>query len=225
MSREQELQQTELGVLEDLTPVQKAEQRWRRKLFLALGIVLLLLLGWSLYRTFSPDAPVTYSDVEEHFKYGSLGSETVNGIPYYVFQVLPELCADKLPRPAEGYASLGFMFEPGRDLPIGTSKRRVMVDRVGLNCALCHSGSVRESPGSAHQIYAAMPANNLDLQGYVDFLSSCATDSRFTPENVMAYIDRRFELGRTLAEAARPVALNHPHCARFCVLGGARCSA
>ncbi|WPB86433.1 radical SAM protein [Sediminicoccus rosea] len=36
--------------------------------------------------------------------------------------------------------------------------------------------------------------------------------------------DTRFELGATLAEAARPVALNHPHCARFCVLGGAACS-
>ena len=34
-----------------------------------------------------------------------------------------------------------------------------------------------------------------------------------------------FELGNTLAEAARPVALNHPHCAKFCVLGGASCSA
>lgn len=33
-----------------------------------------------------------------------------------------------------------------------------------------------------------------------------------------------FDLGATLAEAARPVALNHPHCARFCVLGGASCS-
>jgi len=36
--------------------------------------------------------------------------------------------------------------------------------------------------------------------------------------------DRRFELGRTLREAAGPVALNHPHCARFCVLGGGACS-
>ena len=37
--------------------------------------------------------------------------------------------------------------------------------------------------------------------------------------------DARFELGATLAEAARPVKLNHPHCARFCVLGGGSCSA
>ena len=36
--------------------------------------------------------------------------------------------------------------------------------------------------------------------------------------------DPRFELGATLAGAARPVALNHPHCARFCVLGGGSCA-
>ncbi len=40
---------------------------------------------------------------------------------------------------------------------------------------------------------------------------------------LLAY-DERFELGATLAEAARPVSLNHPHCATFCVLGGASCS-
>jgi len=34
-----------------------------------------------------------------------------------------------------------------------------------------------------------------------------------------------FELGETLAEAEGEVALNHPHCAKFCVLGGASCSA
>jgi hypothetical protein len=33
-----------------------------------------------------------------------------------------------------------------------------------------------------------------------------------------------FEMGSTLAEAMRPVSLNHVHCARFCVLGGATCS-
>lgn len=36
--------------------------------------------------------------------------------------------------------------------------------------------------------------------------------------------DEAFELGRTLAEANQNVPLNHPHCARFCVLGGASCS-
>ena len=40
---------------------------------------------------------------------------------------------------------------------------------------------------------------------------------------LLAY-DERFEVGRTLREASGPVALNHPHCAKFCVLGGAACS-
>ena len=35
----------------------------------------------------------------------------------------------------------------------------------------------------------------------------------------------QFELGATLRAAGGAVALNHPHCARFCVLGGASCSA
>ncbi len=37
--------------------------------------------------------------------------------------------------------------------------------------------------------------------------------------------DPQFDLGASLREAAVPVRLNHPHCARFCVLGGASCSA
>ena len=37
--------------------------------------------------------------------------------------------------------------------------------------------------------------------------------------------DPQFDLGPSLASASRAVALNHPHCATFCVLGGAACSA
>ncbi len=37
--------------------------------------------------------------------------------------------------------------------------------------------------------------------------------------------DPQFELGSTLLESLGDVALNHPHCARFCVLGGGSCSA
>jgi len=37
--------------------------------------------------------------------------------------------------------------------------------------------------------------------------------------------DPQFELGNTLAESVGAVRLNHPHCAKFCVLGGAACSA
>jgi hypothetical protein len=36
--------------------------------------------------------------------------------------------------------------------------------------------------------------------------------------------DAQFDLGHDLASSARSVNLNHPHCARFCVLGGGICS-
>lgn len=44
------------------------------------------------------------------------------------------------------------------------------------------------------------------------------------PCTLLAY-DTAFEMGATLAAAKEAVPLNHPHCARFCVLGGGACSA
>ncbi|GLQ34428.1 hypothetical protein GCM10007939_07110 [Amylibacter marinus] len=41
---------------------------------------------------------------------------------------------------------------------------------------------------------------------------------------LLPYTDE-FELGETLEQAEADVYLNHPHCAKFCVLGGASCSA
>jgi hypothetical protein len=37
--------------------------------------------------------------------------------------------------------------------------------------------------------------------------------------------DARFDTGPRLADALAPVPLNHPHCAKFCVLGGGSCTA
>jgi len=41
---------------------------------------------------------------------------------------------------------------------------------------------------------------------------------------LLAY-DEQFNMGTTLGEASQSVQLNHPHCAKFCVLGGGSCSA
>ena len=40
---------------------------------------------------------------------------------------------------------------------------------------------------------------------------------------LLAY-DQQFNMGETLAEARKPVSLNHEFCAKFCVLGGGSCS-
>jgi len=41
---------------------------------------------------------------------------------------------------------------------------------------------------------------------------------------LLAY-DEAFELGPDLKDAERPIKLNHPRCAKFCVLGGGSCTA
>jgi hypothetical protein len=37
--------------------------------------------------------------------------------------------------------------------------------------------------------------------------------------------EAQFDLGDSLKGAMDPVKLNHPHCAKFCVLGGGSCKA
>ena len=49
-------------------------------------------------------------------------------------------------------------------------------------------------------------------------------DLTVMPCTLLPY-DARFKMGPTLAASKTPVALNHPHCSRFCVLGGGSCGA
>jgi hypothetical protein len=158
----------------------------RRKWVVIVGVLVLLVGGFIVSQQLV-NRPIDYSDVREHFKYGSIGSEPSNGIPYWIWKVLPEMFPEKLPE--KGYASLGFVMEPGKDTPIGFSQRTVFINRVGLNCAVCHVGTYRESVSSQPTIVLGMPANKLDLQGYIDFLTNCALDPRFSPNYMMPAIE------------------------------------
>jgi mono/diheme cytochrome c family protein len=128
-------------------------------------------------------APVAaQDDILSHFKYGSVGTEGTVGLPYPIWRVLPVLFEDKLPkRPGNGYERLGFIFESGspHGIAIGTTYVDDRVPLVGLNCATCHTGTIRESAGGSKRIVAGMPAHQMDLQGYANFLTACARDPRF----------------------------------------------
>jgi hypothetical protein len=160
--------------------------------FLGLAVVILgVLVGIWVVVSLTTDRPVGYESIEDHFKYGSIGSEPGGSLlapvggalpPYWVFRSLPSICSDKLPN---GYATFGFISEPGKDLPIGISRRRRLgLDQVGLNCAVCHTGTVRETPTSAPRIVLGMPANRLDLQAFVQFVTECSLDNRLTAEAI-----------------------------------------
>jgi hypothetical protein len=118
-------------------------------------LLALLVVGGAAYRYVLRDETVDYPDIREHFKYGSIGSEPGGAIwnpvggflpPDRIFNALPRVCPDRLPG---GYPSLGLIWEEGRDLPIGISRRRRLgSEMLGINCALCHVGSVRDAASS-----------------------------------------------------------------------------
>ncbi len=49
-----------------------------------------------------------------------------------------------------------------------------------------------------------------------------SADPLVVPCTLLPY-DSKFELGHDLRDSSKSVSLNHPHCAKFCVLGGASC--
>jgi len=176
-----------------MEPGLKLCRMWAKLGWVALAVFILLVL-WAVLR-FTRDKPVTYRNIEEHFKYGSTGGERGSGIPLSLWKVLPVVFPQYLPgglNPRKPYAAFGFIYENGKDLPIGVSRRNVQgLDRVFLNCAICHAGSVRDTPDSAPRIIAGMPANVVDLQAFERFLFDCAVDENFTAQRLLPEIRRR----------------------------------
>ncbi len=168
------------------TPVEIAVARHRRWW---LAIVVLLLLALVYYLVFVNQYVVAFKSQSEHFMHGSIGSETATGPPYWVFKALPVMYADKLG--PEGWGRFGFLYEkPGDDLPIGVSRRVVSgVERVWLNCSVCHVGTYRLPGDPVRHLIAGAPSNNLRLQEFIRFFIDVGRDPGFTADTLIATID------------------------------------
>lgn len=150
-----------------------------------LSLILLVstvaIVGWySLFRTVN----VTYESAEEHFKYGSIGTEASEGLPYWIWMVLPRIFPEYLSGPG-GYVSLGMTWEAGKEFPVGISKKTIGFPRQGVTCALCHHATYRTTAADVPTIVPTAPANRFDLQAYLRFLSQSAHDPRFTPDYLL----------------------------------------
>jgi mono/diheme cytochrome c family protein len=177
------------------------KRRWLKIVLLAFLAVVVLFAVYLAIR-FTRDSPAgdyarDYAGEAEHFKYGSLGGERTLGIPYWIWVALPELFPEYLPdkTPGRGYSSFGLIYEgdrnPRYDLPIGVSRRNVQgIDRVFLNCAACHTSTVRKAPGAPPQVVVGMPANTFNTGAWANFLASIARDEKFTPERILGQIRR-----------------------------------
>src|SRR5256885_16574668 len=101
--------------------------QWRWRIVLLVIVVFLALGCLYFVCRFTRDSPVTYTDIEDHFKYGSTGGGSESGISYLIWEVFPkifsEYFSDKTYTPGEGYVLFCFVFETRKDLPIGALPR------------------------------------------------------------------------------------------------------
>ncbi|NWA10809.1 hypothetical protein [Pseudomonas gingeri] len=173
--------------------------RWQRHGFRVGLLVTVLVLGFIGYQTWYNMLRVVpeekFASDEDHFKYAAIGLGIEARIPYYLFAVLPQMCPEKMPRAGAGWESFGFLYENGRDLPIGMAKRQIGYPTVEPNCALCHTGSYRASASDVARPIATAPANTLQLQAFQWFAYDCASDPKFTTDAVMTAINGKFQLG------------------------------
>src|SRR5262245_23893580 len=168
------------------TPVERVlvRHRWIR-LFVALLLVLLALY----YLIFVNQYVVAYRDDLDHFKYGSIGSEPSSGLPILVFKALAVMYRDELG--PTGFRRFGMLYETEQsELPIGMSRRIVTgVERVWLNCAVCHVGTYRVGLADKPAFIYGAPANNLRLFELLTFFERVAADPKFNADNLIAAID------------------------------------
>jgi hypothetical protein len=167
--------------------IRRARKSRRLKFWGAAAMVLLGLAALAWYSLFR-EIDTHYEAVEEQFKYGSIGTEQREGIPYWIWLVLPRVFGDLLPTTG-GYNSFGFVWEPGRETPIGFAKKTVGFPRIGVNCGLCHTATWRRQAGESPQILLGAPSHQVDIQSYQTFLFQAASDPRFTADVMMPAID------------------------------------
>ena len=148
---------------------------------LAVATVVLVVAVVSYNRFFREQPAPEYDSEEDSFLFGSVGNEASDGLPYWVWLVLPRIFPDLLPGPG-GYTALGIQSKEGYEMPIGLSKATVGYPRVGINCAMCHAGADRTRPDDAV------------ARRYVNFLSAAAADPRFTPTTILSEIAKNYQL-------------------------------
>lgn len=147
----------------------------------------LAFFGWYKFFREEPQPSWVTDDPEMRFKYGSIGGEAEAGIPYWIFYVMPRVFADKLPGPG-GYAALGVPWEQGQELPVGFTKKVIGFERVGNNCAVCHTATYRTEDKQTPTYITAAPGHT-NVQGFFRFLIECARSPRFNADVLMHEID------------------------------------
>lgn len=171
---------------------------WARRIVILGGGAVLLLLtivtGWYWVKRSRayPESHVSMVDGERIFRTAVFENHETEGVPYWIWKSLPEMFPEFVP---PDYRTVGFVWEPGKDLPLGLNRsRRFGTEWVTHNCALCHAGSYRAAAGAEPAIVMGMPNVTFRRQVYVEALEKVFTSDRFTPDTVLAAVARHATL-------------------------------
>lgn len=166
------------------------------RIALVIAIIAVSTIGFQLWVNLIRVVPQPYIESEsEHFKYGAIGLGVDARIPLYLFEVLPQFGENPTQDAKAAYQSYGFIFEDGKDLPIGLAKRQIGYPSVEPTCSLCHTGQYQDSAQDTAHIILAGPANTLDLESFQWFLYNTASREDFTSAKVHKAIKEKHDLG------------------------------
>ena len=159
-------------------------------LLLMLAGLVLTILGIYFAVRLQKNSAESYPDIIAHFEHGSIGADEGSGLPYWVWQALPRLFPDQFNGRLD-YSAFGFLYRAKpdgqqEDLPIGISRRNYQgIDLVWFNCAVCHTGTWRQSDGGERHFVAGMPANNFDIYRFIRFVLDAGVDERLAAEKLI----------------------------------------
>ncbi|TPE49244.1 cytochrome c [Amaricoccus solimangrovi] len=166
---------------------------WRALLWLLVAMVVLGLGAWFLL--LRPVPQKATNDPAELFHHGSIGNEAAQGLPYWIWRVLPKVFPDLMPGNRDGYGAFGLYWAAGDAVPIGMSVKTLgVIPRVAPNCAFCHQGSYRLAPEDAPRLVSAGAGTRVDTQSYIRFVTRAGSDPRFTADRLMTEIRAIYDM-------------------------------
>lgn len=165
------------------------------KVLIVFLVVLLVGTFGGYFLLFRPVAEPKTNDLAEVFNHGSIGNEEAQGIPYWIWRVLPQIFPDHLPANKDGYGAFGVFWPRGDEVPVGFSMKTLgVIPRVAPNCAFCHQGSYRLRPDQPATLVDAGAGTRVDPQSYIRFLIDVGADPRFTSSRIMSEIATLYDM-------------------------------
>jgi len=168
----------------------------KRQLLIAALLIVVVAGAYTVWCKFYRDVPQPLwigADQRDEFLYGAVDAGEVQGIPYWIWLVLPRLFPEYMPRPG-GYASLGISWEETLEMPAGFAKKTVGYVRVTANCALCHASSSSAGSDGVPTVVLAPAGAIRSIQPVLTFYRQCAQDPRFNASEILAEVDNAIKL-------------------------------